>query len=166
MSVLRSRGWVCAVLLAVVVPMTTVGCFGRFELTRKLYRFNRGISSDRWVRWFTFLVMAFFPVYFVGGLVDVILGNSVEFWGGQSPFAAVGDGETRYAFGPNGEVLAITSLEPGVLVLQVTDSGGTRSLRLVREADSLAAYDERGELLVRVGDRGGSAAFLEGAPAR
>jgi hypothetical protein len=165
MSALRSRGWVLGVLLAVVVPLTTSGCFGRFELTRKFYRFNRDISSDKWIRWFTFLVMAFVPVYLIGGLVDLILGNSLEFWGGQSPFAA-GAGGTRYAFGPNGEVVAVTPLEPGVVLLQVTDADETRTLRVVREADSMAAYDEHGKLLARVGERGGVPVLLEGAPVR
>ena len=158
---LQGKGWVFAVLLAAVVPMTTAGCFGRFELTRKFYHFNRDISSDRWVRWFTFLAMAILPVYLAGGVIDVILSNSLEFWGGESPFAG-GEGETRYALGPNGEVVAITPVEAGVLAIQVTDAAGTRSMRLVRESDSLAAYDERGQLLARVGERDGRAVLLEG----
>ena len=160
MRVLRSKGLVFAILLAVVVPLTTSGCFGRFQLTRKIYRFNWDLSSDRWVRWFGFLAMNFIPVYLVAGVVDLVFGNSLEFWGGRSPFASA-EPETRYVYGPGGEWIAVTPVAPGVVSLVIHEASGTRSLRLVEQAGSLEAYDAEGRLLARVGDVKGAAAFLE-----
>ncbi|MBW2415260.1 MAG: DUF3332 family protein [Deltaproteobacteria bacterium] len=159
MRVLRRKGLVFAILLAVVVPLTTAGCFGRFELTRKLYGFNRNLSSDRWIRWFGFLAMSIIPVYLVGGVIDLVLGNSLEFWGGQSPFASA-DPQTRYVYGAGGEWIAVTPVGPGEVSLVIPDASGTRSLRLAQESDSLVAYDADGRIVARVGDVYGAAAFL------
>jgi hypothetical protein len=161
--VLRTKSLVLAILVAIFIPMTTAGCFGRFALTRKLYRFNRDLSHDRWVRWFGFLVMSIVPIYAAGMLLDLVLANSVEFWGGSNPFAAV-EPRTRYAWGPDGEFVSATAIEPGVIELRVFEAHGeARVLQLVREAESLAAYDERGKLIARVGDRNGVATLLQGA---
>jgi hypothetical protein len=152
---------VLAVLLATVVPMTTAGCFGRFALTRKVYEFNRDISSDRWVRWISFLVLSVVLIYPAGLAIDLVFANSIEFWGGVNPFAA-GEPTTRYAHGPNGELVAATLIEPNVVQVTITDrAGAVQTLRVVREPASLAAYDESGQLVARVGDVNGAAARLD-----
>ena len=167
---LRSKGVAFAVLCLTVVPMTSAGCFGRFALTRKIYSFNRDLSQDRWVRWFGFLVMTVFPVYLAGGVVDLVFANSIEFWGGSNPFASA-EPRTRHALGPNGEVISVAIVEPGTLEVRVLEpDGSAHTLRVMRERDSLAAYDERGRLVARIGDVNGVPAILTGnlssAPAR
>lgn len=164
MRVLRTKGFVLVVLAAIFIPITTSGCFGRFQLTRKIYGFNRDLSSDRWVRWFGFLILNFIPVYLAAGVIDLVFGNSLEFWGGRSPFAS-SEPQTRYAYGPNGELISASVIELGVVELRVSDRHGTTHvLRVVRERDALAAYDESGRLVARVGDVGGVAGLLERAP--
>lgn len=164
MRLLRSKGFVLAALIAIFVPATTVGCFGRFALTRKIYRFNRDLSHDRWIRWFGFLVMNFVPIYAAGGLIDLVFANSIEFWGGSNPFAMTKP-RTRHALGPNGEQIRISLVQPGTLDLHViTPDGAVQSLRVIREADSIVAYDASGGFIARIGDVEGTAAVLEPAP--
>ena len=163
MRVLRAKSLALAVLVAVCVPVTTSGCFGSFQLTRKIYEFNRDLSSDRWVRWFGFLAMSFFLVYPVAGIIDLAFANSIEFWGGSNPFAAI-DGKTRYAYGPNGEIAAATLVAPGEIDVVLTSADGqVQHLRIVREPESLIAYDGEGQLLARIGDVDGVPTLLEGA---
>ena len=128
----RGKGAIAVALLATFLPMSTVGCFGQFALTRKVYRFNRDLSHDRWVRWIGFLVMVFVPIYGAAGFIDLVFANSIEFWGGDNPFAAA-DGKTRHAVGPNGERLYATSVEAGVI-----DARGTGIY--VALTGSLAGY--------------------------
>jgi len=145
-------------ILAVVVLVALIpaagGCFGRFELTRKLYGFNQGVSDDRWVRWLVFLGMAVFPIYEWGFLIDAVFANSVEFWGGRNPLAAA-EPRTRYAVGPNGEQLRVSRTGPGRLVLEITGPAGeTRSFAVVREGETLVARDAEGRTLARVATDG------------
>lgn len=158
---LRDKRFVWALITALALPLTTSGCFGRFMLTRKVYRFNWDLSHDRWVRWFGFLVMVVFPIYGGAGLIDLVFGNSIEFWGGSSPFAAA-EPRTRHALGPNGEQITATRVETDVILLTVTQPDGeSRSVRVVREPTALAAYDASGALLARVGDVNGAPGLLE-----
>jgi hypothetical protein len=156
----RTKGALAVALLATLLPISTAGCFGQFALTRKVYRFNRELSNDRWVRWIGFLVMAIVPIYAAAGAVDLVFANSIEFWGGDNPFAA-SDRRARYAFGPHGELLAATPVEDGVIEFRVVDrEGRSRAFRVVRESASVAAYDEVGDLVARVGDVDGVAGLL------
>ncbi len=148
----RARRLLAAALVTVFLPVSTVGCFGQFALTRKVYGFNRGLSHDRWIRWFGFLVMNVVWIYAAAGAIDLIFANSIEFWGGGNPFAA-GERGTRFAYGPNGEMVSATVIDSSTIELRIVDRYGAQHLtRLVREEGSVAAYDESGRLVSRVGE--------------
>ena len=148
-------------LLAVFIPASTVGCFGHFALTRKVYAFNRDLSRDRWIRWGGFIVMNVVWIYAAAGVIDLVFANSIEFWGGGNPFAS-GERATRYAYGPNGEVVSATVVGSGTIELRIFDRHGEwHVVRLVQEAESIAAYDDGGRLITRVGDVNGVPALLE-----
>jgi len=74
------------VLLAAV--LLTAGCYGSFSLTRKLWRWNGDVSRDRWGQEAVFLGLNIIPVYLVSTIIDGIVLNSVEFWGGKNPAVA------------------------------------------------------------------------------
>jgi hypothetical protein len=161
---LPAKRLLAAVLLAALIPVSTVGCFGKFALTRKVYAFNRDLSHDRWVRWFGFLIMNVVLIYAAAGAIDLVFANSIEFWGGANPFAS-GERATRYAYGPNGEVVSATVVESGTIELRILDRhGGWHAVRLVREADSVAAYGEGGSLIARIGDVSGVPGLLGSRP--
>ena len=63
----------------------TSACFGSFNLTRKVYGFNKTASSDKFVRELLFLGMNVIPIYGVSALVDAVVINTVEFWSGTNP---------------------------------------------------------------------------------
>jgi hypothetical protein len=135
-----------AVLLG-FLPLASA-CFGSFNLTRKLYRFNKTISPDKWIRWLTFLVLAILP-YGVAMLVDAIFANSVEFWGGTNPITAKLEPQT--VVGENGEVATLTPVENGGRLVITEPSGAVHALTLLREEPGVvAAYDDDGRLLGRL----------------
>ena len=149
MRAFGTRRLLAAALVAIFLPVST-GCFGQFALTRKVYRFNRDLSGDRWIRWFGFLLMNVVWIYAAAGAIDLGFANSIEFWGGSNPFAA-GEWGTRYAYGPNGEVVSARVVDPATIELRIVDRYGEQhSARLVREADSVVTYDESGRLIARV----------------
>lgn len=68
--------------------VTTSGCFGSFQLTRKLYNWNANVSQDKFVRELVFLGLYIVPVYGIAGFADLVFANSVEFWTGTNPVAS------------------------------------------------------------------------------
>lgn len=162
----RIKAWAraTAVLsLAAFLPLATTGCFGKFQLTRKVYTFNKDVDPDKWIQWFTFLVLSIVPVYGVAFLVDVVFANSVEFWTGENPIQASA-GSTRVAYGPNGEFVRATLRADGSIELLAIDAKGIEyELTVVREGDSLAARDADGKLVARVAERDGRPALVEAA---
>jgi hypothetical protein len=62
-------------------------CYGPFELTRKLYKWN-GHVGDKWVNEGVFLLLNIIPVYGAATFVDAVVLNSVKFWTGKSALAS------------------------------------------------------------------------------
>src|SRR5262249_8925874 len=49
--------------LTAATVLGTSGCFGSFNLTRKLYGFNKDVSKDKFVRELVFLGLNIVPIY-------------------------------------------------------------------------------------------------------
>jgi len=77
------RAAVLAFASAAVLGST--GCFGSFNLTRKLYGFNKSASDDKVVRELVFLGLNIIPVYSAASFIDAVVLNTVEFWTGTNP---------------------------------------------------------------------------------
>lgn len=73
------------------------GCYGKFQLTRKVYEVNSQVK-DKFLRSATTWAFIIIPVYGVAALLDFVLFNTVEFWSGKNPIA-MGDKEFFYAKG-------------------------------------------------------------------
>lgn len=149
----RSRSWLAAaVALLSVLAITQTACFGRFALTRDIYKWNSNVHPSKWVRWVVFLGCSLVPVYGGALLIDVVFANSVEFWTGKNPLAAV-PGATRFVRGPGGELAALTLRGDGAIDVRIEAEGQPeRRFVLVRAPDSVSAFDEHGALIARVGD--------------
>jgi len=171
MSYKLSRGWMSRVIvlttLTAFVPLTTTACFGSFPVARKVYHWNERVHSDKWVRWLVFLVINIVPVYACAAIFDMVFSNSVEFWTGSNPMA-MAPGSTKLVEGPNGERAVMTLREDRAIDVRITVPGKPdQYLTLVRETDSVAAYDASGILIARAGDGpDGQPALLAGALAR
>lgn len=75
---LQHASLLCAALLL------ASGCFGPFNLTRRVYRWNERIG-DKWEREFLFILLTWTPVYGFAVAADAIAFNSIEFWTGDNP---------------------------------------------------------------------------------
>lgn len=158
----RARAYIAAALICVLTPTFATGCFGGFRLTKKVHRFNRTISYDRWIQWFTFLVFWLVPIYGISFAVDAIFANTIEFWSGTNPIT-VKAGETHVVRGPNSETVRTTRLSEREFRLEITAADGSvRTLTIVREDDSVVALDDAGEVLARVGDVDGQPGLVGG----
>jgi hypothetical protein len=84
-------------LMAMLTASTITGCYGKFNLTRKIYDAN-GQVSDKFLRSGLTWVLVIIPVYGVAALVDFVVFNTVEFWTGSNP-VALGEKDFQYAKG-------------------------------------------------------------------
>lgn len=75
------------VLLVASMAIMSVGCYGSFNLTKKVYDWN-GSMEGKWVKELVFLVLNIVPVYGVAVWLDAVILNSIEFWTGKNPMAA------------------------------------------------------------------------------
>ena len=71
-------------LLSVGLILNIAGCYGPFNLTRRLYQWN-GQVGTKWEREFVFIIFVWAPVYEITALGDAIVFNSMEFWTGKNP---------------------------------------------------------------------------------
>ena len=71
------------VLLAALMLFGSTACLGSNGLTSEVRDWNMGLTESAGWRatWGFFL----FPVYWVTGIVDVIIFNSWEYWSGTNP---------------------------------------------------------------------------------
>ncbi len=69
------------------VSALTTSCYGPFQLTRNLWKWN-GEIENQWGREGMYLVLSIIPVYGVCVLGDTLIFNSIVFWGGENPIKA------------------------------------------------------------------------------
>ncbi|MBI4355576.1 MAG: DUF3332 family protein [Candidatus Omnitrophica bacterium] len=168
---------VAGVLAAVLV---VGGCYGPFNLTRKLYNWNGQASQDKWGREAVFLLCVWVPVYGLATLADGLIFNSIEFWTGDNPIKmdepsgrrrhtrriTGGDAEAilSRATGPEGERFAIEQFQHGrpAAALQIQRRDG---LMVAANAEGQALFQARtlDDGSIRVENAGGEQVALYSA---
>ena len=74
----------CLLAGALVFATLASSCFGPFNATRRIHTWNREIEN-RWAGEAVFVVFRVAYVYTLAFVGDVLLFNSIEFWGGDNP---------------------------------------------------------------------------------
>jgi hypothetical protein len=135
-----------AIALATLLALTPAagGCFGSFKLTRAIYGFNKDISSEKFIRWLVFLGLSIIPVYAIGGLGDILIFNTIDFWVNGGAVA------TRQLSGDEELVLA---REAKGVSAELRFMGQVRARWFIEDlGDGLALRDEHGTPLAVVRD--------------
>jgi hypothetical protein len=144
-----------ALVLVAAVGALSAGCFGKFQLTRKLYDINQSID-EKYVR--SAATWIFVIPYALTGILDFVIFNVIEFWTGENPAASApvtkvyarGSGRTVLTLSRDGSatVAVIERYEGERLVstLRIRDDGmgkvaavETAAGAKVREVTAIAA---------------------------
>ena len=141
----------------VAMLLVASGCYGPFNLTRRLYNWNSQAGTTKWEREFIFIILAWVPVYGLTILGDAVVFNSMEFWTGNNPVdppayrkGALAVPQTkRLARGDQEVLLTYTSTPAGarLLIEQFRHGQGVGSLRVERRDGRTAGFDDEGRLL-------------------
>jgi len=101
----RRFGKGIALVLVAAVGTLSAGCFGKFQLTRKLYDVNQSID-EKYIR--SAATWIFVIPYALTGILDFVIFNVIEFWTGENP-AASAPVTKVYAHGSGRTVLTLSS---------------------------------------------------------
>jgi hypothetical protein len=118
--------------------LSSSACFGSFNLTRKVWTFNKNVSPDKFVQELVFLAFAVIPVYSIAGFLDAVVINSIEFWTGENPVSVAKTTTTpdgrefvqRGTVTPTERVMVIDEMKEGQTL-------STTTLRLPNSGESL-----------------------------
>ena len=145
----------------VAATVLASGCYGPFNLTRRLYQWNDQAGSTKWEKEFIFILLAWLPVYGITMLGDAVVFNSMEFWTGNNPVdppvkkkSAIPQTK-RLARGDHEVLLTYTSTPAGaqLLIDQFRRGQGVGGFRVEQRNGLTAGYDADGRLLFTAATR-------------
>ncbi|MBR6287330.1 MAG: DUF3332 domain-containing protein [Bacteroidaceae bacterium] len=110
----KNRITIVSSLLAATMLFSS--CVGSFSLFNKFAKWNMHATSEKFLNEIIFLVLS--PVYSICGLADILVFNTIEFWSGNNPIAAVGS--TRHVVGSNGDEYIVRVNKDGYTVTNKT----------------------------------------------
>ena len=125
-------GKVVALLLVVSLGAFATGCFGKFQLTRKVYDINKGID-EKYTRSVVTWIFVIVPVYGIAALLDFLIFNTIEFWSGENPVTSAPVTKT-YA-GGDGKAVLTLAREGGATVATVERYEGNALVSTLRIRD-------------------------------
>ena len=143
-------------VLACLVTVSTA-CYGPFNLTKTVYRWNSNVKgsgevNSKWMREMVFFGMFVLPVYEFSALLDAFIFNSIHFWTGDSPIKSsdlggVGSqvttlGETTIRWTPVGDGATVTYERHGVVERRASIVASANGYRLVDEHGTLLSEAE------------------------
>ncbi|HSC75644.1 MAG TPA: DUF3332 family protein [Pseudomonadales bacterium] len=133
-------------IISCALVLMLSGCFGSFEATRGVYRWNKSFSHNKVAQEALFLGLVIIPVYAVATLLDAIIINSVEFWTGDNPMAKAGD--QKRVDGKDGSYAISTLKEDGSVDIQVVEANGNvHFMNLQMQGDKMVGRDMVGDVV-------------------
>lgn len=119
-----------------VFTSTLQSCFGSFNLTKKVYKFNKEVGN-KWLQELVFIVFCILPVYNIAGFVDVFILNLIEFWTGSNPMSMnEGDIEIQYQKGIDGNNYKLTATKNKLQILQLDGAAKGKEIAFVYNPDN------------------------------
>ena len=119
-----------ALVLVAAVGTLSAGCFGKFQLTRKLYDVNQSID-EKYIR--SAATWIFVIPYALTGILDFLVFNVIEFWTGENP--AVSAPVTKVLAQGNGKAVLTLSRDGGATVAMIERYEGGRLVSTLRVRD-------------------------------
>lgn len=75
---------------ALATTMLAASCLGPNNAFNNLHHWNKNATDNKWANEGIFLVLTIIPVYGLFYLGDIVIFNSIEFWGGKNPISPKG----------------------------------------------------------------------------
>jgi hypothetical protein len=72
---------------ALALSLFSSSCLGPDNAFRSLHHWNKNVSENKWGNEAVFVLLTIIPVYGFAYLGDILIFNSIEWWGGDNPIA-------------------------------------------------------------------------------
>jgi len=72
---------------ALALGLLGSSCLGPNNAFDSLHHWNKHVTDSKWGNEGIFVLLTIIPVYGVAYLGDIIIFNSIEFWGGENPIS-------------------------------------------------------------------------------
>jgi hypothetical protein len=137
------KGITVVTLLLFVLAVS--GCYGGFQLTKALYKFNGEVKlsedqkANRVAQSAVMILLVIIPVYQLAALADAIIINSIEFWTGKNPMTADGQPAVRTVYKGNERYVQTFTHTPSAREMQIEHFKEGRyvsTLTIRQESDS------------------------------
>lgn len=104
---MKKSSYLVAALLMLATAPSLTSCFvGSYSCLNKCWNFNNTMTGNKYVNAIVSYVLAPFE-FSIGGFLDTVVLNTIEFWTGSNPLAATqivtGQDGQLYAVAPNAE---------------------------------------------------------------
>lgn len=133
-------------IISCALVLMLTGCFGSFEATRGVHKWNKSISHNKLAQEALFLGLIIIPVYGVATLLDAIIINSIEFWTGDNPMAKAGD--QKRVDGQDGSYAISTLKADGSVDIQVVEANGNiHFMNLQMQDEKMLGRDLAGDVV-------------------
>ena len=163
----------CSVVaVGLAMAMAVSGCYGPFNLVRRLHHWNGQVSNDKWAREAVFIVLAWVPVYSLATLGDALIFNSIEFWTGNNPVAPVvqnPDVQTKRIARHDAEAILTRMKSPAgqqLMIEQFRKGERAASLRIEQQDGLTKAFDGAGRQLYQAQTLGDGGIAIQDAQGR
>ncbi|TKB69273.1 MAG: DUF3332 family protein [Nitrospira sp.] len=146
------RRIVAVTVLLGFMTMSTA-CYGPFNLTKNVYRWNSNVKgsgqvNDKWMKEIVFFGMLIIPAYMFSALLDTFIFNSMHFWTGESPIKASDMGSDGTKVTTLGDTtIRWIPLEDGATVVYERHGIVERRAAIVASSTGYRLVDEHGTLL-------------------
>lgn len=141
-----------ALILVVGMLSQTTGCFGGFNLTRNIWGWNNTVTGNKFVNWLVFLGLNVIPVYPIGGLADLFIFNSLEFWTGSNPMASNAQPTDKTVALEDGTTWKFKRVSETQMHVVIETQGETKTLVMDVDQDGMKWSDGEGQLIATVED--------------
>ncbi|MDH5717780.1 MAG: DUF3332 domain-containing protein [Spirochaetia bacterium] len=123
---------------------TSMNCYGRFVLTKKIYNWN-GTVGDKFVNTAVMWVLFILPIYQACGTLDFVLLNTIEFWTGSNPLAMGPDDSETKIVKKEGQELEITATQNKMVIKSLSGDNKGKVTTMVFSPVDESWYLEEGD---------------------
>lgn len=151
----RALSLVAAGSLLFAASMPLQGCYGGFNLTSKLYKWN-GSLGDKWINSLVMVAFSIVPIYGIAITADALVFNTIEFWGGSNPVTMGPNEKDTRTVSVNGKSFIVTAtknrldlvpVEKGVQTISVVFDPAQQSWYVVSQGQKRLIGEQDNDVL-------------------
>ena len=126
---------ISALLIISLFSFSLPGCYGKFNLSKKLYSWN-GQVGDKWANSAVTWILIIVQVYTISGIVDFVFLNLIEFWTGSNPVSMGPNDKETQLVKHNDKMYEITATQNRFDIKELNDDHAAKIISLIFDSQT------------------------------